>query len=205
VEAVPGETDRSSFCEVIACSDGRTAIAVGSVRTPDGSAGSRAGEARRLLGGWMGHGLEPAASLDALREWGSREGAELTAVLGIVDVAHRCVTYAAAGHALVGVLAGGTRYVGAPIAAAPAGAPSTESAAVVLAGDRVVIWAGDAPGLAAEGGPAFVRSILAGVSSPVGSLVGGLPAGGVSRRGRHRRGRGSLAAGLRRRVGAAAR
>jgi len=167
VPAVPG-TDRATFCEVAACGDGRTAIALGVVGTTDASAVRCAHDAERLLGGWLGHGLEPAGSLDALRAWSDREGeriAHLGAVLCIVDAGRGCLTYCTAGSALVAVLAGGSRYLAAPLPSASTG-PAAELASVLLPGDRLVLWSGDAPGLSTEEGQAFVREVLVGTPSP---------------------------------------
>lgn len=168
--AAPGDCgcDRATFCEVTACADGRTAIALGVVETADGSACERAHEAERLLAGWMGQGLEPAASLDALGSWSGRQAdlvAHPDAVLCVIDVGRRCVTYCTSGHALVAVLAGGSRYLAAPVSAGSPG-PATELASVLLPGDRLVLWSGDAPGLDADEGQAFVRDVLGSTPAP---------------------------------------
>jgi hypothetical protein len=41
-----------------------------------------------------------------------------------------------------------------------------ELASVLLPGDRLVLWSGDAVGLDADEGQAFVRDVLAGAPSP---------------------------------------
>jgi hypothetical protein len=168
--AAPGDcgSHRAAFCEVTGCADGRTAIALGVVETVDGSACECAREVERLLAGWMGQALEPAAAMDALDSWCSRQMARVTplgAVLGVVDADRRCVTYCTSGHALVAVLAGGSRYLAAPSSTGSPG-PAMELASVLLPGDRLVLWSGDAVGLDADEGQAFVRDVLAGAPSP---------------------------------------
>jgi hypothetical protein len=179
----------AAFCDVCACSDARTAIALGVVGASEGSAATHAVEAKRLLCGWMGHGLEPAAALDALTEWSARDcdrARLICAVACIVDTARRCVTYATTRHALAAVLSKEGRHmfdVAAPDDAALEG-PATDRAAVLLSGDRLALWSGDAPGLAADGGPESARRVLAGSSaeavSPAAALLREREAGGCS-------------------------
>jgi hypothetical protein len=183
------EDGYAAFCEVCACSDGRTAIALGVVGASDGSAATHAVEAKRLLCGWMGHGLEPAAALDALAAWISRDedpARRICAIACIVDTTRRCVTYATTHHALAAVLSEEGRFMfDASDAgdASPAG-PATERAAVLLSGDRLALWSGDASGLAADGGPEFARLSLAGspaaAGSPAVALLRERGAGGCS-------------------------
>ncbi len=175
------------FCEVCACADARTAIAAGVVCAGGGSAAMHALEAKRLLCGWMGHGLEPAAALDALVAWSAREGdpaRRVCAVACIVDTARRCVTYAVTRHALAAVLTEDGRLVfdAAPAEdSAPAG-PASERAAVLLPGDRLVLWSGDAPGFGGDDGPESALRLLAGYrlteGAPAAALVKGRGAGG---------------------------
>jgi hypothetical protein len=163
------DDDRGTFCEVAACRGGRTAVALGVVRTADGGASARAVEAERLLGGWMGHGLEPAAALAALAAWAARDGNgvdEVGALACILDTGRRCVTYATTGHALAAILAADARFFfDATGGHAPPAGKASERAAVLLPGDRLALWSGDLPALAAGDGPAFVHTVLADASS----------------------------------------
>ena len=63
------------------------------------------------------------------------------------------------------MLAGGSRYVAAPLSAKSPD-PAAELASVLLPGDRLVLWSGEAPGLSTEEGQAFVREVLVGTQSP---------------------------------------
>jgi hypothetical protein len=179
----------SAFCQVAPSTDARTAIALGVVKAADGSAAARAVEAKRLLCGWICHGLEPAAALDALCAWEAGDGEEvqeICAVTCIVDMARRCVTYATTRHGLAAVLTPDARFLFDAAVADPdaPGLPASERAAILLPGDRLALWSGDAPGLAGAGGSAFVRRALAGAPSREGSraaaLIGTRGAGGCN-------------------------
>jgi hypothetical protein len=164
------DPDRAAFSEVGACADGRTAIAVGVVRTADGSAAARALEAGRLLCGWMGQGLGPVAALGALEAWAARETglvAGLDAVACIVDTRRCFVTYTTVRHALLALLAGDGRFF-CDTASVGTASPAQEHMRVLLPGDRLAVWSADAPGLATVGGAAIVRSVVADAGFPEG-------------------------------------
>ena len=164
------DSDRAAYSEVGACEDGRTAIAAGAVRTADGSAAARALEAGRLLCGWMGQGLGPVAALGALEAWAARETgviAGLDAVACIVDTGRCFVTYATVRHALLGLLGGDGRFFCDATSGGTA-SPTQERMRVLLPGDRLVAWSGDAPGFVAGGGAAIVRSVVGDAGFPEG-------------------------------------
>jgi hypothetical protein len=104
----------------------------------------------------------------------------------IVDMARRCVTYATTRHGLAAVLTPDARFLFDAAVADPdaPGLPASERAAILLPGDRLALWSGDAPGLAGAGGSAFVRRALAGAPSREGSraaaLIGTRGAGGCN-------------------------
>ena len=163
-----GSARCDAFTEVAACTEGRTAVVAGVVRTAGAPATARASEAGRLLCGWLGHGLGPVAALKALAAWGAREGEAidgLDAVACILDTGRRCVTYATTGHALAAMLADDGRFF-SDAALANVTASSAERVAVLLPGDRLALWSGDASGLAAGDGPGFVHDVIADPATP---------------------------------------
>ncbi len=162
------DPDRAAFSELATASDGRTAIAVGTVRTADGSAADRAQEAGRLLCGWLSHGLGPVAALDALAAWAARETGVvggLDAIACVVDTERRFVGYATLRHVLLAILARDGRFHCDTAATGPA-TPARERVRVLLPGDRLAVWSGDAPALAEGDGPAAVRSVVADAGFP---------------------------------------
>ena len=179
-----GDDSRAAFHEVTACEDGRTIVAAGVVLATDASAVARASEAGRLLLGWMAHGLGPAASLSALAAWGAREGEgveALDAVACVIDTGRRYASHAVVGRALVAVLAGDGRFLCDVAPARPTAQPP-ERMTVLLPGDRLAVWSGDAPGLTAGDGPAFVRGVIGDAAMlsadrAVAGLVGSVAAG----------------------------
>jgi hypothetical protein len=137
----------------------------------------------------MGHGLDAAAALGALTEWMAREvGAAggLDAVGCVVDTGRHFASYAVLPHARLAVLAGDGRFFCDTVAAGVA-QPVRERVRVLLPGDRLALWAGGAPSLAAGEDAGTVRSVIADdgfpeAESAAARLVGPEAAAGCSAR-----------------------
>ncbi len=163
----------AAFHMVARCGDGRTAVALGVVRTAEGAAEARAIEAKRLLAGWLGHGLEPAAALDALASWTAEHAAEVAgvrALTGIVDPARRYATFAACGDGIAAVLAGDGRLLLHAIAGETASAEkAADRSVVLLPGDRLALWSGEVFGTGETDVATVLRAALTGASGTAGS------------------------------------
>lgn len=175
VAACTTRGDAAAFRCVASCSGGRIAIALGVLRAEDAPAVDAAREAGSLLDGWMSHGLDPEAALGALSAWSAHRTGGISVVSTVaclLDPERRFVSYATTGPSLVAIRARDARFFcdagDGGVAGKPAG-KTGQRVSVLLPGDTLAVWSGDAPGLSAEGGPAFVRSVLAG--GPVSSVL----------------------------------